>query len=1151
MRRSIALVALTVAGLGAGLLAAVPAAAAPSTGLVINEVYGGGGNSGSTLTNDFVELTNRGTTSVDLSGYSVQYHAKSATGAWQATPLTGSIAPGGYYLVAEAKGAGGTTALPTPNATGTIAMSATDGTVALVDGTTALTCADSASCAAASVDVVGFGTAAISETSPATGASNTNSVQRQAAADSDDNAADFTSAVPTPGAANTAGSTTPPTGGGTPPTPGTVRIHDIQGTSFVSPMDGKAVANVPGIVTGVRPAGSTKGYWIQDPNPDANPATSEGVFVYGSASPAVAVGDSVLVSGTVKDYYPLASGDTTATTSNLSVTEIEDATASIVSTGNTLPAPIVLGPSTVPDTYAPDLGGANIETTPITPTRSALDYYESIEGMRAEVDDARVVGPSDSYGEQYVTTKPMQLPTPRGGTLLSAENATPSGRLEVVPADGSNPEVSVGDVFTGATVGPVDYSQYGGYLIAATTLGATKSGGIAPTVATAQSSDQLSVATYNVENLAPSDPATKYAALATGVVTNLRSPDILTVEEVQDDDGATDDGVVAADQTIGKLTAAIAAAGGPTYSSREIDPVNDADGGQPGGNIRVVFLFNPKRVSFDDRGPASANRSTTGTAVTGRHGSPDLTLSPGRIDPTNDAWTSSRKPLVGEFTFRGRKVFVIGNHFDAKLGDQSQDGRFQYPAQSSATQRQQQAQLVHDFTAQILKVDKRAAVVVAGDLNDYQFSPALAMLTGRPLHGAPSTTPVLTDLVTTLPANQQYTYVYDGISEVLDHILVSSGVGTPDYQVVHLNAEFANQTSDHDPQIVRIFGHTPAPSKAIPPSAVALGYSDALDKLVHDGTEVGGLSSLAYDKRSGSWISAVDNHADDPSRIWFFRNPNDPTVTRDPLVLKNAQGVPYTGLTADDEGLAVLPNGDYLVSSETEPSIRIFGRDGVQRGQLAVPGRFAVTGTTLSGAGLSGPAVPGEATSNATLEGLAISPSGHTIVAAMEGALSGDGGTTSHRMLVYTKGWRGTWTLTKQIGYRTDAGNRIPEVALVSDDRMIVEEAAFTATAGNSVDLYAVSGIAHASDITAIPNLSTAPASRILSKTLVADLVKAPTLGATALETQTNPLLDNYEGMAITGVGPGGTVGVSLISDDNFGPLQRTRVLNLSVRLPR
>ncbi|MGH3417905.1 MAG: endonuclease/exonuclease/phosphatase family protein, partial [Actinocrinis sp.] len=368
-------------------------------------------------------------------------------------------------------------------------------------------------------------------------------------------------------------------------------------------------------------------------------------------------------------------------------------------------------------------------------------------------------------------------------------------------ADGGDPGVNVGDVFTGATVGPIDYSQYGGYLIAATQLGTVTRGGLALVLATQGSNKQLSVATYNVENLAPSDPDTKFQRLAEGVVTNLAKPDIVTLEEVQDNTGATDDGTVAAGQTIAKLTAAIVAAGGPHYVYREIDPVNDQDGGQPGGNIRVVFLYNPARVSFVDSGASSVNRSTTGTRVVKKHGEPALTLSPGRIDPQNPVWTSSRKPLVGEFSFQGRAVYVIANHFDAKLGDQNQDGRDQYPAQSSALQRAGQAQVEHDFVRNLLDLDRKADVVVLGDLNDYQFSPALNSLkTGTSDGTGPS---ILTDLITTLPKNQQYTYDYEGVSEVLDHILVSSGVDGVEYQVVHINAEFADQASDHDPQEVR------------------------------------------------------------------------------------------------------------------------------------------------------------------------------------------------------------------------------------------------------------------------------------------------------------------------------------------------------------
>jgi predicted extracellular nuclease len=792
----VALLAVGLALACAILWAASPGSAAPSSGIVINEVYGGGGNAGATYTNDFIELTNRSNAPVSVDGWSVQYHSSATTGSWSVTALSGSIAPGDKYLVAEAQGTGGTQPLPTAQATGTIAMSASAGTVALVNGTTALTCADSAACQSASVDLVGYGTAVINETAAAAGASNTDSVQRKDDPDSDNNANDFAAAAPTPGATNAGGGGG--TGGGE---PGPLRIHDIQGTSWLAAHNTEQVTNVPGIVTAIRTAGSSRGYWIQDPTPDSSAATSEGIFVF-TSSPGVAVGDSVLVSGTVRDFYPLSSGDSVSTTSNLSVTEIGTPTVIVLSHDNPLPAPEVIGPGTVPDTYAPDLDGGNIESTPITPSRSALDFWESREGMRVEVDDARVVGPSNDFGEQYVTTKPSQATTFRGGTEILAENAIPSGRVEVVPVNASNPGVSVGDVFSGATVGPVDYSQFGGYTIAATQVGSVQHNNLPPVVATAQSSGQLAVATYNVENLAPGDAATKYQRLAQGVVTNLAKPDIVAVEEVQDNDGATDDGVVAADQTLTKLTDAIVAAGGPHYDWREIDPVDDKDGGQPGGNIRVVFLFNPARVSFVDRGSPSVNRSTTGTSVVKSHGDPALSLSPGRVDPANPVWSTSRKPLAGEFVFKGQTVFVVANHFDSKGGDQNADGRFQFPAQSSAVQRAGQAQVVHDFVGKVLDIDRKADVVVLGDLNDFQFSPSVAALrTGTADGSGPS---ILTDLIATLPKDEQYTYVFNGVSQVLDHILVTAGLGGVQYQVIHVNAEYADQVSDHDPQVVRL-----------------------------------------------------------------------------------------------------------------------------------------------------------------------------------------------------------------------------------------------------------------------------------------------------------------------------------------------------------
>ena len=327
---------------------------------------------------------------------------------------------------------------------------------------------------------------------------------------------------------------------------------------------------------------------------------------------------------------------------------------------------------------------------------------------------------------------------------------------------------------------------------------------------------------------------------------------------------------------------------------------------------------------------------------------------------------------------------------------------------------------------------------------------------------------------------------------------------------------------------------------ACSPSTRALGYSDALDKITVDGAQVGGLSSLAFDQRSRAWVSAVDNHASDPARLWFFRDLAHPTVVRAPLVLRRPDGTPYTGLDSDNEGLAVLPDGRYLVSSETEPSIRIFGRDGVQRAALPVPARFAV-------------APAGEATSNATLEGLSISPRGDEIVAAMEGPLSGDVSptdATEHRFLVYTADRRGRWTLHKQIAYRTDPGQRVPEVALYDEDSFVVEEASFDAATGNDVRLYAVTGLGRARDVSTVADLATSPG-RAVRKTLLADLVHCPSLGAPALETQANPLLDNFEGLAVTTPRlAGGLRGLSLISDDNFSATQTTRVLNLVARLP-
>ncbi|MBI5963342.1 MAG: ExeM/NucH family extracellular endonuclease [Chloroflexi bacterium] len=169
-------------------------AQAVSSSIVISQVYGGGGNTGSTYTNDYIEIFNLGTAPINLSGWSVQY--ASATGTtWAKTDLSGTVQPGQYYLIQEAAGTGGTQPLPTPDATGTLSMSGTNGKVALVSSGALL----SGACPTGVIDFVGFGTANCSETSAVPALSNTTAAKRAAngCTETDNNNADFTVANPT------------------------------------------------------------------------------------------------------------------------------------------------------------------------------------------------------------------------------------------------------------------------------------------------------------------------------------------------------------------------------------------------------------------------------------------------------------------------------------------------------------------------------------------------------------------------------------------------------------------------------------------------------------------------------------------------------------------------------------------------------------------------------------------------------------------------------------------------------------------------------------------------------------------------------------------------------------------------------------------
>jgi predicted extracellular nuclease len=566
-------------------------------------------------------------------------------------------------------------------------------------------------------------------------------------------------------------------------------IREIQGSSHTSPLNGQNVSRVVGIVT----ARAGNGFYMQDPAPDSSDATSEGIFVFTATSPAVTVGDSVKVSGRAIEFRPGGSSST-----NLTTTEIDRVSSiQIVSGGNTLPAPTVLGSGgrIPPAEIIEDDASGSVETSGVfDPAQDGIDFYESVEGMRVEVNDAVAVGPRNAFGEIPVVGDDgahAAVDTVRGGVVIAPTDFNPE-RIQLDDTLLPTPVVNVADGFTTPVVGVMDYS-FGNFKLNVTVPLTRVDGGLEQEVTRTPRDQEIVVGTYNVENLDPGDAT--FARHADLIVNHLRSPDLIAIEEIQDNDGETNTTTTDASATWNALIAAIQAAGGPLYEFRQIDPVDDQDGGAPGGNIRVGFLFRTDRgLSFIDR---PGGTSTTGTSVVDHLSGPRLSFSPGRVDPGNAAWNTSRKPLAGEFRMHGKKVFVIANHFASKGGDQPLFGRFQPPSRSSEIQRHAQAQVVNDFVDDLLEADASANVIVLGDINDFEFSRTVEILTGG----------VLTSLMETLPQQERYSYVFEGNSQVLDQILVSNTMlaGFPiDYDPVHVNSEFADQASDHDPQVARL-----------------------------------------------------------------------------------------------------------------------------------------------------------------------------------------------------------------------------------------------------------------------------------------------------------------------------------------------------------
>ncbi|MFF2909416.1 5'-nucleotidase C-terminal domain-containing protein [Paenibacillus sp. NPDC057934] len=575
------------------------------------------------------------------------------------------------------------------------------------------------------------------------------------------------------------------------------RIHDIQGETHKSEFEGHTVTDVEGIVTqyGYTFAnGNYKGFFIQDPKPDNNPNTSEGIFVYStSQSLKPTVGDFVSVTGVVTEHNEGSSTNLTSTQITLSSIK------QLPKAGVSFPEPVVLGK-----------GGRVIPTsildnrTEFQSDKDAIDFYESLEGMLVKLPSPTILSPywTSGNGTSQVYNIATRIDngtedaiTPAGGLALKEyKNYNPQRLLIAYGNPGQ--EVGTGDTFNGDITGVIGYNN-GNFKV-------IPEYGKLPSITTSPfnqetstinvNADKLLIASYNIENYYPGVGEAKTKKLAESITANMKKPDIIGVIEMQDSNGETDNGTVEANAI--PLIQAIQAAGGPAYKYIDVAPQDKKDGGAPGGNIRVGFLYNPARVELADS--VNGQKGTSTQAVGYDKAADKLTYNPGRIDPTNEAFTSSRKPLAAQFVFRGEKVIVIANHFNSKGGDTAPFGSTQPPVLSSETQRHKIAAVVNGFVKQVLTANPDANIVALGDLNDFQFTPTATILKGDELD----------NLIDKLPLNEQYTYTYDGNSQVLDHILVSKKLtASADVDVIHLNADFPSsrgRVSDHDAVMAQI-----------------------------------------------------------------------------------------------------------------------------------------------------------------------------------------------------------------------------------------------------------------------------------------------------------------------------------------------------------
>lgn len=720
-----------------------------SSEVVISQLYGGGGNSGAPFSHDFIELFNRGSVPVNLTGWSVQYTSSTGSGTWQVTPLSGTIAAGGYYLVRQAAGATASTPLPAHDASGTIAMAAGTGKVALQTSTAAI----AGQCPSSSTaDLVGYGGAAscFEGSAPTAAPSNTNAAIRKRGGcfDSNNNTVDFSIGMPTP--RNSASPTRSCTFT-------TAAIHEIQGSGAVTPYFGLDVST-----TGIVTASKSNGFFLQTADAgDGDASTSQGLFVFTGTTPTVTAGDAVIVQGTATEFFLLTQLESTL-----------PGDVVVQSSGHALPAAVTLNTAMLDPAGGPD-------------------QLERFEGMRVQAAALVSVAPTDDFGEIATVlpgvTRPMREPGIPVSDPVPADPLT--GLVDCcIPRFDGNPERIVIDTdgLLGSTrtyvtsnvtlsdvAGPLDFS-FGAYKVLPES-GYTASANMAGIPVPVPDADEFTVAAFNIENFAGNEARRKKAALAIRQL--MRSPDVIGHIEILDE--ATLQAL--ADQV--NSDAVAAGEPNPAYEARLIRAFL-ADGVTPSSQ-NVGFLVKTSRVRIDSVAAEPAGTYTPpGGGSFLLHDRPPLvlhaTVEPNGVNP--------------------RPVIVVVNHLRSFIdievvGPEGDRVRAKRTAQAeSVAQLLQQLQITYPGTA----------VIAVGDYNAYQFNDGytdpISVIKGVPTPGdqvvvqmSPDfVSPDFINLTDMLPAAEQYSFIFEGTPQALDHVLINTVAAgyLQRYAVARGNADF-------------------------------------------------------------------------------------------------------------------------------------------------------------------------------------------------------------------------------------------------------------------------------------------------------------------------------------------------------------------------